>query len=1502
MKTCLQGDRITSPLISREVQPSTTASYSECDESWYTYYRHGNELLLGTNTLAVELHFISLFQMNAASFDAYLQGLAATSATDSCFILPFSPHVSIDAFDASTTAEVVMDFHRGSFWSTDAFSTTLSITYDDMLAFRWRFTRRMAQVNMVRVSAFTNHATAPKEFIIEGVTVSGEAVIFGKYDELTWTTQSYAEFPFFLQRDNYKSFRVTATTTLSPLSINELQLLVCHSPDTVPFTYSPAFIVLYRYQKSIHIHPVNQGCRNCSISPELPSLFFDSTYCVIYGVPLEVSPDTMYTVTASHPFPAVTHINITVKECGRNEVEVVRRYGAKNAIYEWFRIVDLETTKSVLAVEAFGSQEEKKIVVERLCLDHALYRVEMGSAALDAWSEDSYLTLNLFLDAHQKQMILRTRFDRQTTFSASVEVNIEPSIRPDEEWFCLMPTEYPADWYGTATPSGWVLRLPGRFPEAVSHIQLFKKQFAVSADLLAASGAFEIGIVYEFGCVVYLNGVEVYRFHIGDGVIDNNTRATGSFDYTLFRTVSLPLFFKKRMLLREGENTIAIALFSLLPSQTHVVFDAYLRLFGSLTTDRVLDHRVQSSNLVKGAFVLDGCSATNALAAQKSTFRILFSHQRQETISRMALVSSLSKQNGSSDKRYTASSLSVEAKNEDDAEYTPLLFMDSVLFFDTSTRRDFFLPAIKPFSEYRITLSCDEDAGVSLMEWRLFTDKMNRESVTPTYPTTDVLVGEDVGTIIPASQGYSFFTAVTPLPRGLAMDAATGTVVGVLEEKANDAAYSVQCKRYDGTVTSLVLSLVTVECTPDHSIVHLSIRTDAYPQLLSFSIFGESSLPPVPSTSFSSFTLPYATYTFAYCLQQSVYHLLLRYDATKTIDFQRGYRLSADSGRIPLSTQSILYDDDSDDDSDGSNELMKTVKVITTTFSNQMPFAANRTLWAVLRVEEEVPAEWLQPSFSTVTWGFMHLEDIGTSSTITTLARIVLQAPRLATFSVLTVRAHFNGGIIVYYNGAVVARSNLPSSPSNATLADRNHAFATPMFIHIPLLYFSSSSDRVVFGVEHHRSFDAPSSQPPRLSFSGVWRAESCVLHYNTVDGVEVKPIESGRLEDLLDLSILTHAVLENNLDASFRWHYHIPESVFFNSVVLYTVYPVSTSWSIWVKTARNASWDHVDSWYQLSTKEDSVILLDTPQGLLGYSDYKITLDGINSRSELVALAEVSVATVRTEGQYCMALGDYPAVYNMRKSPGPCKDNYEGYSYRICRNGVFSDIFYDHCKQRPPADLLYPSSMVVIAHEVPMVPIRPTFTNTISRFYVEPGLPANLTINPKTGEISGTPLALQTARSYTVYGENDSGATFFMLLLTVRKGYCKALGVFPQIQVGQSYVYDCHNKGAFVGSLTRSCEAGEHDGEWSEEYGMCVSVMTLVVVAVVVSIVIITVVIALLFMRLRGKEAMDAIQVKPREMSNAFSSQRRRSVSHQNQKKHRRHDASREVVRASFEM
>ena len=661
------------------MQSSTVASYSECDESWHTYYRHSNDLLLGTNTLAVEMHFISFLQVNAATFDAYLQGLAATSATNSCFILPFSPHISIDAFDASTTADAVMDFRRRSFWSTDAFSATLSITYDNMLAFRWSFMHRTAQMNMVRMSAFTNHATAPKEFIIEGITVSGEAVIFGKYDELTWTTQSYAEFPFFLQRDNYKSFRVTVKTTLPLLSINELQLLVCHSPDVVPFTYSPTSLVLYRYQKDIHVHPVNQGYRNCLISPELSSLFFDSTYCVIYGVPLEASPDTQYTVTANHPFLAVTHINITVKECGRNEVEVVRTYGAKNAIYEWFRVVDMETSKPVLAVEAFGNQEEKKTVVERLCLDRALYRVEMGSAALDAWCEDSYLTLNLFLDAHQKQMILRTRFDRQTTFSSTVEVNIEPSIRPDEEWFCLMPAEYPTDWYGTATPSGWVLRLPGRFPEAVSHIQLFKKQFTVSADLLAASGAFEIGIVYEYGCVVYLNGVEVYRFHIGDGTIDNNTRATGSFDNTLFRTVSLPLFFKKRMLLREGDNIIAIALFSLFPSQTHVVFGGYLRLFGSLTTDRVLDHRVQSSNLVKGAFVLDGCSATNALAAQKNTFLIQFSHQRQETISRMALVSSLSKQDGSSDKRYISLSLSIESKNEDDTEYTPLLSMTSVL-------------------------------------------------------------------------------------------------------------------------------------------------------------------------------------------------------------------------------------------------------------------------------------------------------------------------------------------------------------------------------------------------------------------------------------------------------------------------------------------------------------------------------------------------------------------------------------------------------------------------------------------------------------------------------------------------------------------------------------------------------------------------------------------------------------------------------------------------------
>ena len=69
-------------------------------------------------------------------------------------------------------------------------------------------------------------------------------------------------------------------------------------------------------------------------------------------------------------------------------------------------------------------------------------------------------------------------------------------------------------------------------------------------------------------------------------------------------------------------------------------------------------------------------------------------------------------------------------------------------------------------------------------------------------------------------------------------------------------------------------------------------------------------------------------------------------------------------------------------------------------------------------------------------------------------------------------------------------------------------------------------------------------------------------------------------------------------------------------------------------------------------------------------------------------------------------------------------------------------------------------------------------------------LPDGLSLNAQTGEISGTPSSVKDLMTFTVYAENQSGATQTIVSIQVRKGRCIAEGVFPVTEVGKVAEYD----------------------------------------------------------------------------------------------------------------
>ncbi|KNB41313.1 hypothetical protein JH06_5807 [Blastocystis sp. subtype 4] len=120
----------------------------------------------------------------------------------------------------------------------------------------------------------------------------------------------------------------------------------------------------------------------------------------------------------------------------------------------------------------------------------------------------------------------------------------------------------------------------------------------------------------------------------------------------------------------------------------------------------------------------------------------------------------------------------------------------------------------------------------------------------------------------------------------------------------------------------------------------------------------------------------------------------------------------------------------------------------------------------------------------------------------------------------------------------------------------------------------------------------------------------------------------------------------------------------------------------------------------------------------------------------------------------------------------------------------------------------------------------PSVRNIVDRWYIDTGvtLPAGLTLNSQTGEISGIPTVTCDLTFFTISAENESGTTQAMLSIEVRKGRCIAEGRFPTIEVGQEAVIECSSLGDYTSTLRRACILGSEDGVWQQTTGKCIPI------------------------------------------------------------------------------
>jgi hypothetical protein len=84
----------------------------------------------------------------------------------------------------------------------------------------------------------------------------------------------------------------------------------------------------------------------------------------------------------------------------------------------------------------------------------------------------------------------------------------------------------------------------------------------------------------------------------------------------------------------------------------------------------------------------------------------------------------------------------------------------------------------------------------------------------------------------------------------------------------------------------------------------------------------------------------------------------------------------------------------------------------------------------------------------------------------------------------------------------------------------------------------------------------------------------------------------------------------------------------------------------------------------------------------------------------------------------------------------------------------------------PPSGLSYPSPRVFTVG-IQIAPLNPTVNGNVASYSVTPALPAGLTLNPVTGQITGAPSAASSGANYVVRATNSSGIALASLFITV---------------------------------------------------------------------------------------------------------------------------------------
>ena len=1424
---------------SGEASQGTSASGSYQVVDYHGTIRSAAGAENAQSVLAVEIHFLTASLQTTVDFNAFISYLAGVSAEEPCFVVPTER--------TATSTDVSYPDNAFS-WTRLSYASVYSSSLPATMFLEMTGTTLPA-VNGLRIWPYTNYNYAPSNFEMYGGASAASPtwnLIFNPV-EVNYESSKWKYFKNIQTATTYPALKFVINSSVAgSVYMYEMQPLVCNIGTLPSITYPSQTYQMYAKYNSINAVPTVYGMTNCQSSTPLPNgITLNPNTCAITGAATAASPLTTYTITASVGTATISGtITMSFLDCSGYMIRILRTYRSLPG-NEGFRINNSENDAVLLDVSPGHTNPANANKVDYFCVTVDRFDVTLYSTST-IWQPNSYIYVYGVISETEEELLLKARYDNNIGNDAAYYLR-RPAVKGYEQWYYKMG-EVPQDWTNSNT-DGWQSSTRGSFPESTNAVQLYKKTFTVSS-LDQISGAI-LSIRYQYGCLVYLNGHEVFRNKVdADMVLSASSTAVGSYNDLRYRVITVP---GKKVPMQEGEtevsyfqqgtNTIAIAIVAIsATSQKTSYFDAIVRLMTNHPESHIFEFTATGmgiSGTASNPFnMYYGSTVSSETNCPDNELIVTLNNDRREWISSVMI------QNYYYDNLRGVKQFKLYGRNGDD-EWTLLKEVTGLTYSTKAQKRRIYFNNNKAYNQFKFenfSTGNPDSCQWQVQQLNLYADNVLATLPALTYATTSVFKNIEMSELIPTNnEGYSNFRVAPSLPAGLVIDPNNGWISGTASVEAPSTAYTVTVDKITGGTATATLNLEVGICANTRSLMTVRFRADSYSNENSWKLYAGRGTSGTLLESLSSFPVKSAPYYIDFCKDNGIYTFQGFDSFGDGWQINTGYTLTVDLGSMELDIQELRS---------GSPKPLS----VSTVFSTFFPFQIEYSEWKVYQNEEGAPTGWNTVGFDDSQWRTVKAAAIPTTEAVTTYIRKTFQMPNVDDYQVLNVRVKYAGGVAAYLNGNLVAVLNMDESFDHLTESLVEHDPNAFSKFHIILGTAGIQQGENVISFEIHRKIGGSSSDPVVFDATGVFGVEDCSTVVDSYSEVTSSALSTGTVGEMMDLDPYTHGRLPNTVGTFVEWTVENVLGSKWNSFNILQSATIS-SWGFdiygYYDTDPNTDRVTVLAARQQAVNDRTKPQIATPVGLAGFRKFRWEI--VTSASATPDIGSIHGAYCKATGAICPAVDKYPSVGEGQISVSTCDEGYNGYTYRECSNGQLGEVKMNECKHKLPALIRYSKSRYTFVIGTEVTTGAPTYRNIIEKWYVDEGvqLPEGLSLDATTGAISGKPTTAQELTSFTVYAENPTGAVSVVITMTIRKGECKAEGVFPKTEVGTVAKYECSMQGSYVGTQTRACVLGESDGVWQKASGFCMSVASIVILIFFVIIVIVVVVFIL--MRMGGK-------------------------------------------------